>query len=150
MGRLSKTFCCCFGSSSYEIAPDTDDLNTVILKNNNQTESDLTEKLLQNQHVQIKIKPKNQQEFLENIEAKFVIKKENDDFQGFLELDQKRETKIKLNAADPEMAKENKQSICRIQQQNVNLKKILNLHEQNFNGDDYDDEDLKIKFELKK
>lgn len=63
MGRLSKTFCCCFGgSSTYEIAPETDDFDTVIIKNNNKSENDndLTEKLLQSQNQkQIEIKKKH-------------------------------------------------------------------------------------------
>lgn len=82
MGRLSKTFCWCFGgSSTYEIAPETDDFDTVIIKNNNRNldDNDLTEKLLHTQNqkpIEIKKKilnkiPESDKFSLENFENSY-------------------------------------------------------------------------------
>lgn len=147
MGRFSKAFCCCFGSSTYEIAPESDDFNTVILKNNNKTENDLTEKLLLKQSVQIEIKPKHQQDFQENIQENFAIKQQNQHFQEFLNLQQNDDFQTKFRATDTELLKINKQDNCNILQRNGNFQKFLNLQEKDV---DDDDEDLKIKFNLKK
>lgn len=61
MGRVNKAFCCCFRSSSYEIASESEDNNYVISKSSNKTKSEQEEKLLQLQDLQvITIKPKLQ------------------------------------------------------------------------------------------
>ncbi|KAI8127305.1 F-actin-uncapping protein LRRC16A [Lucilia cuprina] len=129
MNKVSKTFCCCFGSSTYEIAPESDDFNTVILKNNPKTDNDLTEKLIQNPQVQIEIKPKTaQQELQENLQSAELLNRQlKDEFK----------TKFKINNE---------------QQQYENIENIFKLQEKNsvvdvVNNDD--DEDLKIKFNLK-
>lgn len=132
MGRVGKAFCCCFGRSTYEIAPECDE--SVILKNNikSNDNEDLTEKLLHTQS-QIEIISKNQQQqqdLQENTKENFNIQQQNQNFQDFLNLQQKKDDyKTNFISNDRQQIKANKQQNLDITQQNQNFQEFINLQQ---------------------
>ena len=144
MGRISKVLCCCFGSSAYEISPENDDNNFVILKCNNKVKNEQKEKLLQLQDVQvIEIRPKLQQENSD-------IQKRNQNSEELLKFHMSSENLTNFNNNDTDIQSEKCGISCNIAYQNNSFQKFFEFNK-NDNCDDVNsDKHLQIKFKLKK
>lgn len=145
MGRVNKVLCCCFGSSTYEIAPENDDNNFVILRNNNKIKNEQKEKLLQLQDAQvIEIQPKLQQENSD-------VQKKYQNSEELLKFRKSSEILTNFNNNDTDILSEN----CEINfnipnQNNNNLQKFFQFNKNDNSDDVYGDKHLQIKFKLKK